>query len=942
MKRVQDEFRMLVIVVGLLCSSAARGVMVSGQISRIGDATHLEFSGRRDWKYEVKKDGANKLSLQVHPFDVATEARLKSWSDNFIKLITIDKSGPDGTYVVHFELAESNVDFFDYQTDDPARLIIDFYRNEKLETKNVTEASTKTESQTASLGADKNDLNKITKMPAKKATKGVSTDYKALRNKKRMPAATEILEVKKDDQGVKFVGGNAELPTVGVYDGNDPEFTRFQIKDYQIKEEAVISSRQNIYLKFPLLKLPVNRLKELSDDKPEYAIQSNTGPEIRKENAEAQFLLQLFESRRLGAFEKTYSFFVKQYPNSQYDEIIRNLRVELQIEELMKSKSLGEYDGLKSEIKYLLQKYPDSPLVPRHKLVLGYAALLMDDSAAALQEFQNFQKEHSNHSDFELVTLAIAESYIGLNKSDDAIAIYKELEKSAKDKNIAVEAAYRTGDVYLKDKNFKMAEAEYKRVLEKYPLHAKTFPNGYYNMAESQFMQSKHKDSLNSFVTFIKNYPIHAHGGYALTRIGELLQILGADQSQYMGAFIESYYRFPNSPGAGIAKIRMLSHQFKTMKEKEKEIALSEIAEIAKNSSLPRMDEFVTLMVAEGLSRRGEYVSALDKLLKYYQAQPMSANFPVIEARILRNISDIMKSQIESGDFFSALQTHGRYAKTWLRKSDRIDTQYFQARAYELAGNYADAEAIYNELITRIESPEWKKEERKRNVYEHIPSIDELRLRLAKTYTELRKYAEANKQIMAIKDKLSDASLIEKAIIRGEIAEKSGDLKTAISSIESLIDSWKGKPDLLAEPFVKLGTLYLRDGNLNEVDKVITNIENLKKNNLITNDDLWAKGLLLKGEHRARSGQKLAAVESYLGLLDEFESKRPMDDVRFKAGLLLYNEGDIRGAEKIWSGLSNSKENVYYRLAQDKLIHSEWQSEHKRYLNRIPAAESIR
>jgi hypothetical protein len=83
----------------------------------------------------------------------------------------------------------------------------------------------------------------------------------------RKPAGTEFLRVKR-----------AELPpeptlaekissqkdfSHGIFDGGDPEFRRFTVKDYEVKEASIIASRSNFYLPFPMLDLGVAPLKRL-------------------------------------------------------------------------------------------------------------------------------------------------------------------------------------------------------------------------------------------------------------------------------------------------------------------------------------------------------------------------------------------------------------------------------------------------------------------------------------------------------------------------------------------------------------------------------------------------------------------------------------------------------------------------------------------------------
>lgn len=903
----------------LLLWLPAYGQVVSGQISRIGDSTHLEFRGRSEWNYDQPARNGDKLSYLLPAFDEATETQLRAWSCPFVKSVEINKNGPDGKYEVTFTLADKDVESFDYLTDEPSRLIIDFYRQAKApETPSAAPV-------------EKKQTTKSAAAPVKKAARD---QYAKVEAAMRAPASDEILVVEQPAKPAK----EPEYPARGIFDGSDPNYERFTIKDYQIKEEAIIASQQNIYIKFPMLKMKIERFETMMRESPEYEIK----PKETKENKEARFLVELHRKRRIASFLEAYEYFIKRYPNSEYGEIVRNMKAEINIFRFLEKRDPEDYSQFRAEYRHLNEKYPDSPLAERNLLLLAYSALERGDAAEALQDLQKYELKYPDSNEMDHIKMAKAEALVILRKPKDALAIYADLEKSAKDKAIGVEAAYRVGDVYFQDREYKKAIAAYERALNTYPAFKKVFPNAQYNMSESRFWQGQYKRSLQDFVEYLKMYPTHPHGGFALTRVGELLEILGADQSRVVGAFIESYFRFPRSQGSEVARIRMLSQGLKGMKEKEERKALEEIEEIAKNSTLPRMDEFVTLMVGEGLSRRGEYRESLDRLVTYYQAHPTTASFTLFKGRILRNISDIMRDEVEKKNFIGALNFYGKYAKTWLKSSNRIDIPYFQARAFEQAGVYAQAEAAYTKIRESLMKIRNTKEEKQRRVYENMPSLEQINLRIAAVALEQRKYREALTSLNQIKGKLNPEENIERVQIGARVAEQLGDLKQAIAYLQELVKNWQGREELLAPPYLSLAELYLRTERLDDADKSLAQIEALKVKGEPVSDEVWAKTLELRGEYQFQNGQRLAAVETFTRLLEEYESKRPLSAVRYRAGRILYDEGDVMGAEKLWSGLDEKNGGFYKKLAQEKLQQAEWRDNYKKYIDRIPAAQDLK
>ena len=923
MKRIQDEFKILILMALVLGSSPVFGQAVVGKINRIGDATHLEFKGRKNWNYDVnRKDGS--IRVVVPAFDELTEVNLRTWVGPYIDSVKIDKTGPDNRYIVNFKLTGQNVEVFDYLTDDPSRLILDFYRQVKPKKKEPAKVA----GVAKELPEKKSTHKKVNKSKKKKDLK-FGARYKKL---DRNPAGGELINDSSAKE--KFVAAEDQYPRRGIFDAGDPEYKRFKLKDYQIKENAIIASKQNIYLKFPLLEIPFSRFKEVYNDRPEYEIIKRDS----KQNEEARLLLTLYQRKRYGAFMKVYKYYVKKYKQTPYDEILHNLAAEMHIDRFLETKDPVDLDRFQSLYKMLNERFADSPLLERNRLLLAYSALLAKQPADALQLLQEFRRQYPKSKELDYVRLATAEAYTLLRKPKDASKILFALEKNHLDKARGIEAAYRLGDVSAIFENYKEAQKRYKRAMKTYPEFKKLFPNASHNLAEAEFWTKDYKKSLGSFVEFLKIFPHHEHGGYAITRIGELLEILGADKRQVMGAFIEGYFRYPNNPGAGVARIRMLSQGLKGMKEKEKGLAVKEIRDIEKVSPLDRMDEFASLMISEGLSKRGEYREALDGLLTYFQKNPTKANMEVFKGRILRNISSVLKTETDRQNFMEALNFYGNYSTTWLKNSGRIDTDYFKSLAYEQAGVFDEAEKGYEKIAKKLSKLSGTKEERRRKVYEYMPGKDEVALRKAAVSFEQKNYQKAYRSLASIKKPLPGEQEIERVKIGADVAIATGDNKQAVVYLKRLVDNWKGKPELLAAPYLKLGQLYLDLKKYEEADRAITYIENMKSNAKIS-DDVWADTLELKAKYQVARGQKLAAVQTYVQLLDEFENQRPLESIRYRAGLLLFEEGDSRGAERLWSTLKAESSDFYKKLANEKLSQLEWDESYKKYLDRIPAAQ---
>lgn len=925
---------------------------VSAQISRLGDTTHLEFKGRKDWVYDTARKNENKLSVIVPALDDATVVQLQAWNCPLIKEISVNKNAPDGKHEVIFAFANTEVDSFDYLTDDPSNLIFDFFKKTEVDNnKNKETASVATDSQTTALLAQQNGASGTTNSEKSKVAKKKkkrtalpdkialgSDDYKL---KERAPASDEFLVAGNAKKAVssKDVERKANiLYERGAFDGGDPNYDRFRVKDYEVSEMSIIASQRNIYLKFPMLSQSLKGFEELMKTPPEYEVK----PEDTEENKEVRFILTLFNKNRLGALFETLKYFHIKRPNSKYDEIVKNVEAEAHIRLYKRDGDPKDYEAFTSMYEYLIETYPDSVLTDRNQLLLGYASLEKGDGARTIQVMQKYIDKYPKSEHLDRARIALAEAYVLMNKPVDAIRTYEELIESPLDKNYAIEAAYRIGDVHFGQNDYAKAIKVYESARAKYPLHKNIFANASYNIAEGQFWLKEYRTSLDSYIDFIKAHPTHKHGGFAMARIGELLEILGADSNKAMGAFIEGYFRYPDSQGSEVSRIRMLSQALKTMKEREKKYAITEINEITQKSTLPQIQEFATLMKAAGYSRRNEFNESLNLLVDYYQKNPTTANLNVFKGRILRNIADILKEKTNKNDFIDALNFYGKFSNTWLKNSGRIDTAFFQALAFEKSGVIREAETAYRSILANLETIAGKQEEKERMVYELLPSTARVNLRIAACALEQKKYQESYKHIQKISGRLTTEEEIEKIRIGAKVSEHMGDTNKAITFLENLVAKEKDNGEMLVSARLDLVKHYIKNEQFDNANKQLAEVEALKIKMPTFADDDWMQALELRGDLQFNIGQRLGAVETYTKLLEQFESKYPLSSIRYRAGLILFEDGDIKGAQKIWDGLSDKSGLVYKRLALEKLTQAEWSDTYKKYIDRIPAAEKIR
>lgn len=950
----QSVFALGLFVLSLTVLPSGVHAAVSVQASRIGDATHIEFRGGSEWNYVLKRDDKDdsRVILRVPQLTKEAADKLRALNDPLITSVKINAQSVDNAYEVQFQVSPQ-ADFFDYITDHPSRLIVDFFPREAKEAKPAVKPVEK-------LPEKKSSTAKIDK---KSATRTPAGSDLVLTVKSELPAApskAEIISSKKDFSH-------------GIFDGGDPEFERFSVKNYEINEDAVIASRANFYLPFPMLDLGVPQLGTLLSVSPSYEIVANE----TQENKEARVILRLFAEKQRALFLKTAKQFLVDYPNSRYDEIVRYMVADAHYDIWRGSGSYQDFDAAMNHYLAMTEKYPESPMTSRTLLLMGYSYLDRGDSFGALKVFERFMRLSPGSKQMDRVRISVADAYLKLNRFDDAFKLLDQVEKQGLSPRGRQEAAYRKGDIFFRKKDYREAIQQYQGALARYPEVATRYPNAWYNIAESEFTLGRYRESIDAYRTFLQKFPDHEYGGYAMTRIGELFGIFGVAPERSIGAFRESYFRYRATSGAGIARIRMLTSRMSEMKPKELESGLREIEDIThryatraetpeeakakeeitsltpqegndptrRRQELPGIEEFSKLLIADGFSERKEYDTAARELIDYYRKNPVSPNKDRFLNRIVNNVSEGIEAAVERGHFIEALSRYAKNASSWLKNTNRVDVCFNVGRAYEQAGVFKEAAKVYADCLTRSTAVKDKETERRRNIFEKPPGADKIRLRMAAVEAKDGKYAEAESLLKKLPEKpnLSEEEQIERAEIAAQIAEMRGQPKVARKYLEELLGVWKGNKQLTSPLRLRIARLQIAEGDFKSADTHLATIMNWKKEDQKMSDDVLATAMEMRGDLFVKRGQRSEAAETYRGLLDAYESSRPLASVRYRLGQLLYQDGDLKSAESVWAGLNAEEQgNIWQKLAVEQMESAKWRNEYKKYLERIPAAVELR
>lgn len=909
----------VVVIAGLVFRPMAYAVSAQAKISQTADSLSLELGGLSAWDYDVQRSEVGKKTKITFSFPQLDKNSIQSFlslRSPLVEKVELDPQSPDQKTVLSVTFKTNNIEAFDYLTDAPSRLIVDIFTSKK-------------KASTAKVEANEDDDNKEEKEPVSKKTA------------KRAPSSEVLVVSPQGSMSVDTQKAATEIKAPvqaeqkGIFDGGDPEFKRFTIADYEIKDSALIAAQENIYIDFPMLRMPLMEIEDFEKTAPVYKIH----PKETQENKEARLLQTLFERKRYNVFLKTVDWFNKKYPQSEYSEIVDFMTADTQFALWQENGDIKMFDRAMTSYGHALIKYPNSALAERTQIFMGFANMDRGDYVSTLRTFKKHINQRPQSPRRDLSRLAIAEAFLKINKYDDALETYNELVKDSRLPESAIQAQFLKGDVHYQNKEFEKAVEAYDYAIKNFPPAIDKYPSAVFNRASALFWMRKYKDSLAGQVDFLKRFPNHEYAAFAMTRAGEIMQIFGAEPRKVTGAYLETYFRYGESPSAYVARIRLISGRMKDMKVKEVEKSVSDIMKLVAASKLEGIEQFSNVLISDGFNSRKEYDRAIDLLVKYYQAHPTTIDANLFNQRIVKNINDKLRDQVKNHDFIQAMKTHQKFADTWLRGSDRVDTQYFLSNAYEDAGVPHESEKLLKTVLNRMLSLQKTDELKRRSVLEYLPTVDLVRLRLAQVSNTMKKYSQSYDELKEIEhpEQLPEKNQVERVQLMSEILDRRGEQKAATRYLVDLINNWKGIPSLVSEPYFTLGQMELKLGRKEDAIKSFTRVDELMQDSQAVDPVTHARALELQAQAYMDLGRKEEALQVYNKLLEQYEKTRPLTVVRYRAGLIHFERGELKKASEVWQGLESQQNGFWYRIAQEKLKGAEWRDDYKKYIQRIPA-----
>ena len=381
----------------------------------------------------------------------------------------------------------------------------------------------------------------------------------------------------------------------------------------------------------------------------------------------------------------------------------------------------------------------------------------------------------------------------------------------------------------------------------------------------------------------------------------------------------------------------------KSMKEEELKQTITKMDELSLKSELVNIDQFKTTMVAEGFARRQNYEKAVDILSDFYQKNPARPDSKQVTKRIIRNIFEQIHHFSVNGKHKDVLKTYQKYADTWIKHQDRIDTDFYLGLAYEMAGDYDVALEKYNKTLNNMQLVKGTEREKWIAVTENLPSEDNLNLRVANVYFQNRNFQKSFEQLEKIKvpQLLSESDQIVRVQLASDLYEKKGDVDTALRYLTELVRVWNGKPELSTGALSRIAEMQIKKKNPEEAQKSLEKIlEIASKNRKVSPRDVISAANL-SADLYLKQDKLDDAAKKYSFLLEKFDESQNLVEERYKLGDIYFKKGELKKAENIWAKLKGPKATVWSKITENKLKEAQWKDDYKKYLKRIPAMSKM-
>lgn len=854
-------------------------------ISQVNEVTHLEIPEIVATDYQLKNKGSE-VELLVSGLNAKAIDKLQRYSDQHIKKITVTKSSSLSKDIVTVYLKGKNTQVFDYLTDAPSALSIDFYIDDNAE-------------------------------PAQ----AKSEDSK--KNAGRAPASDEFLKavsplIEIVDKNGKKIGDDTKKQKKAEYYEIVSSILDFDLSRLRFKTDSIIETRGKIFIKFPVLLNENPQLNELVNRKVFYQVEESEDPETK----DMLLVKELFKKNDYKNFLRSKEIIVRKYPKSKFLEMLMFMEGDALYELSKEEKNSTLLEQALKVYDATVTRFPQSPLTERTILFMASLRINKGEYLGAIRNLKTYVTKYDKSPLRDNMEMYLAHCLLRVKQNEEALNIFERLMKSS-DEDVKRQATFEVGDAYFERKDYKKAINFYDAAIAEYPAYRKDYANAYFNKAEALFVEEQYKESLESFKEFLKYYPQHPFASYVWTRMGEIFEISDEKDKKYLGYYKEGNFRFKNTNGGAISQIHFLSNQMTETESRRIPQLLSDMRTLEKNITLPQADEFLAFSISDAYFNRKMYLEATEELVTFFKIAKIPVYADKFHRRIGRGISFQIREELAKNNVDGAFKIFDKYDQLWFKKSERLDFAFLKGQALEKTKAYKNALKEYtafNEKFKKLSNQE------EITIIEKLPPKEELYLRMANCNYALKDLTAAREWMSKVDTtKLTPDLQDESMLLLGKINDVGGEPEASekyLSQIKKL--NFEG---------LMLTVKVLQDQK--KYQKALDASDDfLEKNKLSATD----KFQLLKTKLSVM--EKIALDEKYYKFSERFydEYKKTnyvFDAEKYKLGLHYAELDKMKDAEEVWSTIQ--PDTMWKRLAEESSKEKKFNGQYKKYIERIPA-----
>lgn len=263
--------------------------------------------------------------------------------------------------------------------------------------------------------------------------------------------------------------------------------------------------------------------------------------------------LRLYREGKTALTIRTIEFFNQKFPGSPFKAEMAFLHANALLR-------LGHNKLAETKFRDISIQFKRSSVALYSLMYLSGKAIKSQDYLKALDNFMNLSKDFAEHRLSWVFHLGAAEALYGLRMINQATAEYEWVAEHTDDPKIRADVTFRVGDLHLERGENSDAVASYFKAFSKYPKEAEWFPEVYVNRAEALFWLGQYDQAEAEFKNFNARFASHPLGWRATYRLGEIFALKENDENRQKSReyFYETINRYPFSPGATLARIRLL------------------------------------------------------------------------------------------------------------------------------------------------------------------------------------------------------------------------------------------------------------------------------------------------------------------------------------------------------------------------------------------------